>query len=237
MDNSIVYKWLQIAQSWLLPPICLLCGARGEEDGLCAGCRAGLPWQSNACIACALPLASGEWCGRCLDHRPLHDEACAAFDYAYPVDALIRRLKFNGDLACARLLGLLMAERLRRWLPSLPEAVVPVPLHRARLARRGYNQALELARPVAAALGLPIDYACCARVRATLEQTGLSAVARRENLRAAFAADYCPGRDIAIVDDVMTTGHTVDALVRVLRQAGVERVRVWVCARALPHPE
>ncbi len=237
VDKSKVNKWLQSVQSWLLPPVCVLCGDQGEDCGLCAGCRAGLPWQSNACTTCALPLAIGELCGRCLDRRPRHDEAVAVFKFEPPVDALIRRLKFGGDLACARLLGLLMAEGIGRRSGPLPEAIVPVPLHRARLATRGYNQALELARPVAAMLGLPIDHACCARIRATAEQTGLSAAARSENLRNAFVADYLPAGDIAIVDDVMTTGHTVDALVRVMRQAGVARVRVWVCARATMQPE
>jgi ComF family protein len=228
-----VYEWLIIAQSWLLPPFCLLCDARGEACGLCAGCRAELPWQTNACVGCALPLAGGTVCGHCLERKPVRDEVLAVFDYAPPVDTLIQRAKFGGDLACARLLGLLMAEGIMRRSPSLPAVLVPVPLHRGRLATRGYNQALELARPVARALRVPIDPACCTRVRATAGQPGLNAAARGENLRGAFAAGGRPADDIAIIDDVMTTGHTVDALARVLKHAGATRVRVWICARAL----
>jgi ComF family protein len=241
VDKSIVNNWLQTIQSWLLPPICVLCGARGEDCGLCAGCRAGLPWQANACTACALPLASGDLCGQCLRHPPVRDETVAIFGYAPPVDALVRRIKFNGDLACVRLLGLLMAEGVLRRLPGMPDVhvpdlIVPVPLHRSRLAKRGYNQAAELARPLARILGVPLDIAGCVRKRATAEQSGLDAAARALNLRDAFAARRRFPADIAIVDDVMTTGHTVDALARVLKQAGADRVRVWVCARALPPP-
>ncbi len=240
MDIPIINKWLQIAQSWLLPPICLLCGVRGEDSGLCAACRAELPWQSNACIACALPLARGELCGQCLQRRPSRDESFAVFDYAPPIDALIQRVKFNGDLACARLLGHLMVEGIQRRQPSLPRALIPVPLHRGRLASRGYNQALELARPIARALHLPIEYACVTRIRATAEQSGLGAAARGDNLRDAFVVRHRDGNrigdDVAIIDDVMTTGHTVDALAGVLKRAGVRHVRVWVCARALLQP-
>lgn len=171
----------------------------------------------------------------------MRDEAIAVFDYAPPIDALIQRAKFSGDLACARLLGLLMAEGIRRRQPSLPQTLIPVPLHRGRLATRGYNQALELARPIARALRLPIEPACVARVRATAEQTGLSAKARGDNLRDAFAVRHRDrnriGDDVAIIDDVMTTGHTVDALADAMKQSGVRRVRVWVCARAVLHQQ
>ncbi len=239
MDNSIVNKWIENVQSWWLPPVCVLCGARGETGGLCAGCRHGLPWQSNACRRCALPLASGEVCGRCLARPPPRDEALAVFDYGPPVDALIRRVKFNSDLACTRVLGLLMVEGVLRRCPGAPadawpDRIVPVPLHRRRLATRGYNQAVELARPLARHLNLPLEIEACLRLRETAEQSGLDAAARAANLRDAFFARSVIDGDIAIVDDVMTTGHTVDALARVLRQAGAARVRVWVCARALP---
>lgn len=155
------------------------------------------------------------------------------FDYASPVDHLIHRLKFRGALACGRLLGTLLATGLAdRVRDDLPQCIVPVPLHRSRLAVRGYNQAMELARPVARRLGVPLDPYCCTRRRATMEQSALDAADRAANLRGAFVVSRCPGDDIAIIDDVMTTGHTVAALALALRQAGVGRIRVWVCARA-----
>lgn len=232
MDKQKVYKCLKIAQSWVLPPLCLLCGARGEDSGLCAGCLGDLPRLSHACSTCALPITDGDLCGPCANRLPIQDEAIALFHYASPIDMLIRRLKFEGDLACARLLGLLMAAGLGMRGVSLPDCLVPVPLHRRRLAVRGFNQALELARPIAGALEIPLDYTCCRRVRATTEQSGLSADARRVNLHDAFAVSGCPANDVAIIDDVMTTGQTIDALAHALKAAGVARVRVWVCARA-----
>lgn len=155
-----------------------------------------------------------------------------AFDYAPPVDYMIQRLKFHGELAWARALGGLMASELARRVTDPPDVVVPVPLHRRRLAERGYNQALELARPLARALAAPVDVSLCARIRPTREQSALGAGARRANLRGAFAVAGSAPSSIAIVDDVLTTGSTAGALAHVLRQAGAAHVSIWICARA-----
>lgn len=210
----------------------MLCAGRGARCGLCAGCRADLPWLRTACQRCALPLSTDTVCGACLQAPPPQDLAVAVFDYRAPLDFMIRRLKFRRDLAWARVLGGLMAEEIPRRCGERVDAIVPVPLHRSRLAERGYNQALELARPLARRLGVPLVWDLCIRSRSTAEQTALDAEARRANVRAAFAVRGAPPATVAIVDDVLTTGSTVAALTLALRRAGAKRVLAWVCARA-----
>ena len=133
---------------WLLPPRCVVCGDAGMPGrDMCAACHAGLPWQGPACARCALPLPTTGVCGHCLQQPSPLDAVHAAFDYAFPLDRLLPRLKFHADFACGRVLAQCMTERFA-VLPR-PAAIVPLPLHRARLRRRGYDQALELARPLA----------------------------------------------------------------------------------------
>jgi ComF family protein len=211
---------------------CLVCGeagARGRD--LCAACHAALPWQGPACLRCALPLPQPGTCGACLQHPPPLAAAHAAFDYAFPLDRLLPRLKFHGDFAAGRVLAHCMADRFA-LLPR-PQAVLPVPLHRARLRQRGYDQALELARPLAHASGLPLLDGVLRRRRTTTAQSRLDAEARQRNLRDAFlvAADAALPAHVALVDDVMTTGATLHAAANALRNAGVARVDAWVCAR------
>lgn len=156
----------------------------------------------------------------------------APFIYHFPLDRLVPRFKFHDDLAAGRLLAELMIEGLADT--PLPQALVPVPLHASRLRQRGYDQALELARPLARHLQLPLLADALLRVRATAPQSELDAAARRRNLRQAFRV--LPGAalpvHVALVDDVMTTGTTLRAAAQTLARAGVERVDAWVCARA-----
>ncbi len=221
----------------ILPPRCLLCGGEGSANAdLCAGCRADLPLNSCCCARCALPLEHpAEQCGLCLKREPPFASAWAPFLYAHPLNLLEGRFKFQRDLAAGRLLSSLMIERARLQLSGpLPESLLCVPLHRERLRERGYNQALELARPLAQALAIPLDLHALIRTRSTSAQTGLDAKARRRNLHDAFAvaeSATLPAH-VAILDDVMTTGTTLRECARVLRRAGVERVDVWALARA-----
>lgn len=229
-------RWIKSIHSWIYPPTCLLCGADGAAElDLCQGCLAALPKLTSACTSCALPLpdsANPQICGQCLQHPPSFNRTQALFRYEQPVAGLIQQLKFNGHLAIARSLGELLAQQLTPD-PVLPDAILPVPLHSQRLRQRGFNQALELARPLARRFGLPLLTRCCQRTRATLAQTALSAQQRRKNLRGAFQVmQPLPAKHIAIVDDVMTTGQTVNELAKTLRKAGAERIDVWVCARA-----
>ena len=217
---------------WLLPPRCVVCGDAGMPGrDMCAACHAGLPWQGPACARCALPLPTTGVCGHCLQQPSPLDAVHAAFDYAFPLDRLLPRLKFHADFACGRVLAQCMAERFAA-LPR-PAAIVPLPLHRTRLRRRGYDQALELARPLAKALGLPLRGDVLHRCKATSAQSRLHADARQRNLRGAFAVNptaVLPAH-LVLIDDVMTTGATLHAAARALRDAGVARVDAWVCAR------
>lgn len=217
---------------WLLPPRCVVCGDAGMPGrDLCAACHADLPWQGPACTCCALPLPTTGICGHCLQQPSPLDAVYAAFDYAFPLDRLLPRLKFHADFACGRVLAQCMAERFAA-LPR-PAAIVPVPLHPSRLRSRGYDQALELAKPIARALALPLLVDVLQRCRPTLAQSRLDANARQRNLRGAFIATTTTRlpAHIVLLDDVMTTGATLHAAAQALRHAGVARVEAWVCAR------
>ncbi len=229
---SGVNKWLCFARHCLLPPGCVLCGRRGAEGlDLCRECAAELPYARLACQRCAIPLPHPGVCGKCQKMPPSFDDARAIFLYQPPVDYLIQVLKFRRKLYSARLLGELMAEHL--ICAKRPEAIVPVPLHSARLRQRGFNQALELARPLSRALGVPLMPQLCQRRFDTASQTGMDARARCRNLKGAFSVSGVAGLShVAIVDDVMTTGSTVEMLALTLKRGGVARVSVWVCARS-----
>lgn len=199
-----------------------------------------LPFNRGTCGRCAVPLPTpAEACGDCLKHPPSFDATRAVFRYAAPVDALLLRLKFHGDLAAGRLLGDLFADALLSNDPTAADvdALLPVPLHPRRLGERGYNQSLELARPLARRSGLPLLRDGLRRPTATAAQTGLGRKARRKNLHGAFvwAGNQSPPARIALIDDTMTTGSTVAECARVLKRAGAERVVVWVVAR-VPAP-
>ncbi len=232
--------WLQRwhgLRNWLLPLRCLLCSAAGANGvDLCADCAAELPRNRSCCARCALPLAaSAGLCGGCQRHAPPWDAAWAPFRYGWPLDRLEARFKFGRDLAAGRALATLWQ---REGMPlPMPGLLLPVPLHRIRLRQRGYNQALELAKPLARHLGIPLRHDVLLRRRGTAAQTELDAVARRRNVRGAFAlrAGIALPAHVAILDDVMTTGATLAECARVLRHAGVQRVDVWALARA-PSP-
>ena len=223
----------------LFPPTCVLCGAPGPRGrDLCAGCAAALPYNHHACSRCARPLgaaaAAAGPCGRCQRQAPPFVRALAALRYEPPVQALVSGMKFRGRLNQARLLGQLLAEAALSLGTPRPEVLIPVPLHRRRLALRGFNQSMEIARVVARALGVPLDAGAASRVLATPPQVGLDAAARRRNLRGAFAARDpwpWPGARVAVIDDVVTTGATVAELARVLLRAGAGTVEVWSAAR------
>ena len=152
--------------------------------------------------------------------------------YQSPGDHLLQKLKFNGRLEMARVLGELMAHWLESVCEQLPDIVIPVPLHQDRLRERGFNQAIELALPIARHLGLPMDIRSCIRTKTTAPQSDLSRKARIKNVKDAFEVVRPVSGHVAIIDDVMTTGSTAHELARTLRQAGATRVEAWICARA-----
>lgn len=225
--------WLRTLLHRVLPGRCLVCrepGVAGRD--LCPACTAALPWMPHACTRCAQPMATADpICGSCLRRPPPLDAVIAAFDYGFPVDRLLPRFKFHRDLAAGALLGDCLAQATSGAVP--PAALVPIPLHIARLRERGYDQALELARMLARRHALPLRTDLLHRVRATSPQSRLDAPARRRNLRAAFAVQQLPDlpAHVVLIDDVMTTGTTLNAAAHALRRAGVRRVDAWVCAR------
>lgn len=222
----------------LLAGNCLLCAARASAGkDLCVACEQALPRTAWACPRCAAHGAvmesEGQSCGHCQQQPPAYISTHAAFRYAFPVNKLIQQLKFRDHLEHARLLGSYLARHLQTLSDPLPDVVVPVPLHPSRLRERGYNQSLEIARVVARSLRLPLDWKNAQRIRPTLPQMELPREQRRQNVRGAFRTEAVfAGQRVAIVDDVMTSGHTVEALAGSLLQSGAQEVRVWVVARA-----
>lgn len=201
----------------LFPATCRLCLDPGQRPALdlCRGCEQDFPRNSPACF-----------------HHPGFDAAFAPYRYEFPLVELIHLLKYGGEIASARILGTVLGRRLaERGRPDV-DAIVPVPLFHAREARRGYNQAREIAVFAAAELRLPVLHRLAKRVRDTAEQAKLPAPERRLNLKDAFELRAPPPPRVAIVDDVLTTGATAASLAAVLRAGGSRRVEVWAVTRA-----
>ena len=210
---------------------CFLC--RGAARGiLCPACDADLPRLAGTlCPRCALPSPGSAVCGRCLADAPHYDATVAALAYRFPADTLVHSLKFRGQLALAPLMGDLLVEKIMERI----DLVVPVPLSRERLRERGYNQAAEIARHVAKACRVRLELTIIARERNTQAQADLPWSERARNVRGAFRCERSlDGAAIAVVDDVMTTGATLDELAATLKRAGAARVVNWVVARTFP---
>lgn len=216
-----------------MPQDCFLCGGPSGGDAICPACDAQLPEQpALACPVCALPTVAGGPCGECLSHPPAFDATAAVFRFAFPLDVMVQALKYRHRLSMARY----FAARLGRRRPSVEiDLILPMPLHPARLAERGFNQAVEIARPLARGSGTALDLAGVRRVRHAPAQAGLAREERLRNLRGVFAAERrFDGLRVLVVDDVMTTGASLDELARVLKRAGAARVENLVVARTPP---
>ncbi|MDO9451812.1 MAG: ComF family protein [Stagnimonas sp.] len=220
----------------LLPPTCTLCGGATMGALLCAPCTADLPWNTPACPGCALPAAQPVLCPACLHKPRAFDAAHAAFVLATPVQEGIHALKYQARFQQAALLGTAFASRVRARTEPLPTLLIPVPLHWRRQWSRGYNQSIELARVIGMELGIAVDATAAKRLRATPDQIGQSAAQRRKNLKDAFAV--CPrvaGQHVALLDDVMTTGATLEELARACKAVGATTIEAWAIARQPLH--
>jgi len=217
----------------LVPRRCVLCDAPLDRQSICSGCDAELPrLPVEVCAVCGVPLSSGAICGTCLAHPPAFNRVLAAFAYEFPVDALIHAFKYGRRLALAPVLGNMLAA----VNPLDVDVLVPMPLAPRRLADRGFNQALELARFVSRRHRIPMVPGACRKIVETPPQAALPWKERARNVRRAFVCDTVfSGLRVAVVDDVLTTGATLNELARVLRKAGAVEVIGCVLARTVPH--
>jgi ComF family protein len=233
-------KWAQErARAWgnaLLPPVCLLCGASGGHQPLCPACQNDLPALSAPCCPICLEATPyGERCGACLVHPPHFDRVFALYHYVFPVDRLIHELKYSAQFALARRWRQELATRLVTQ-PHRADRILPLPLHDERLAERGYNQAQEIARALSRATGIALDTQSLSKCRATRPQSESSLKERRRNLKNAFACQTdLSGQRLLLVDDVLTTGTTLNEAARVLKLHGAEEVTALVVARTPKH--
>jgi ComF family protein len=223
----------QLFKHFLPAQPCFLCGADNHNGICCAECAADLPrLTKNHCPICALPTFTGEVCGHCLREPPKFDRTVAVFSYGFPLNKLVQGLKFNQRLELTNYL----ADELAKVINERPDAIVAMPLHPTRLRERGFNQSQLLAQRLAHQLQTPCLNDVCQRTRHTTPQTLLPWKERNKNVHNAFAcATHLGGKRIAIIDDVMTTGASLNELAKVLKQAGANRVEAWVVARTLPH--
>jgi ComF family protein len=216
----------------------MFCGFDSEnlDMDLCSYCKDILPWLQDRCYKCGTQLkqhTEAMICEKCISNPPPYERLCALFTYEPPIRGLINRLKFNHQLYPAQLFATLMLEAINRWYSNkpLPNVIIPVPLHDKRYRQRGYNQAFEIASPIAAALKIPIDQSICQRIKYTVAQARLTRIDRLKNLESAFIANINNLDNVVLFDDVVTTGSTIRALSSALQTAGVKHIEVWAVCR------
>lgn len=219
---------------WLLPQHCYLC-AKPSLSAVCPACIHALPYQHVACPRCGRATRYSRLCAACRYEPPLFKRTYAVLRYLAPVDELIQAAKYQHDFRILTLLADIMQQYFaQNPPPDLPEVLMPVPLHPERQWGRGYNQSHLLAQKLARHFNLPLDYRSCCRVKNTAQQARLpSRAARYTNVYEAFAyfPPYPAWRHVALIDDVFSTGSTLNEITRVLLAGGVTRVDIWCCAR------
>jgi ComF family protein len=183
---------------------------------------------------CASPTYNGEICGRCLQHPPAFDATTAAFNYAFPIDALLKALKYRGELSVAKIAADGILDSLTTGYA--PDLIIPMPLHPQRLRERGFNQVVEISRQIALKMQSELWLDTAIRVRHGEPQASLPLNKRAKNVKGAFAVSRdVEGKQIAVIDDIMTSGATLNELAKTLKKAGAARVECWIAARTLFH--
>lgn len=222
------------------PNVCRICEKSLPKSitncFFCQECYETLPWNQQACLRCALPLEMGSICGECLT-APLTTSICfSPFIYKPPISYLITQLKFYHQLWCGQVLGLLLASKIEDYYhgKTLPEAIIPIPLHRQRLRQRGFNQAVQIAKPLSRQLKIPLYRNDFIRHKYTEPQSELTAAQRKHNISAAFSTrKKRPLKYVAVLDDVITTGQTLREFSKTLKKQGINEIDLWSCARAI----
>ena len=229
--RSLHALWLHLADV-LAPQDCFVCGAESAGDAVCEACARALPNRPpSACPRCGLPGLDGGCCAACEREKPAYDATLALYDFVFPVDAMVHALKYRHRLSMASFFGAALAARAQDF-GAQADLILPMPLHPRRLAERGFNQAVELARPLARVRGLPLGLAVVSKLRDIPAQAGLDREARLRNPRGAFECDVSlQGQRVIVVDDVMTTGATLGELARTLKRQGASWVGNVVVAR------
>ena len=227
---------------------CLLCkSAHGGNIGLCDDCQKDLPWHTEPhCPQCGLLSFNHQLCGHCLKSPPDFDATLALFTYDFPLAALLQRYKYGNMLNLSHSFADLMAAHLLRHRVQTNhistksiDLIIAMPMHPQRLQERGFNQALEIAKLLAKKLNVPLDYTVCIRNKLTPPQASLPLKERVKNIRGVFSVNEAhkinlKGLKIALIDDVMTTGASLNELAKTLKKAGASHVECWVIARTLP---
>ena len=221
---------------------CLLCASSdANNQAICVACLADLPWSpQTSCPQCGL-ASNGMVCGSCLNSQPYFDATKAVFLYAYPVDAMMLRYKYGNMLNLGDTFGEFLAEKivLENHFKNI-DLIIPMPMHPQRLKERGFNQALEIAKVLTKNCKEKLDYNRVERQTLTPPQASLALKERVKNIKGAFKVnanklDKLQGKRIAIIDDVMKTGASLNELAKTLKKAGASHVECWVIARTLPH--
>lgn len=231
------YNWLKfnhLLKTSLFPQSCILCNnANGGDFGLCANCLSDLPFhQTPCCPQCGLPSANNLICGACIASTPDFDLTHALFRYEYPVSQLLQHYKYSHQLDLAETFAKLLMQRITAQ--TLPDLLIPMPLHPKRLKERGFNQSLEVAKIISGQLNIRLDYTACTRTKYSQPQASLPLKQRANNIKNAFKCSQpLTGLKIALIDDVMTTGASMNALAKAVKAKGATHVECWVIARTL----
>jgi ComF family protein len=228
---SSITQWLKQLR---LPQHCILCTeAHAGSDAVCDHCLSLFIPTSFCCSCCALPLPPGNFllCGQCIQKKPDFDRVTAPYPFEEPLRSVLHEFKYHQGLYLISFL----AKLIRMHLPMealRTDCLIPVPMHPQKLQQRGFNQAVELTKLLARQLKLPYDLHICKKILHTTPQAELNAEKRRSNLLHAFITGPIPYHHVTLIDDLLTTGSTANALAKSLKKQGVQKVNVWCCARA-----
>ncbi|WP_420795212.1 ComF family protein [Legionella moravica] len=228
-------KLMSITQSLRLPSICTLCNQFHKGTlAVCTFCIGLIKPLGPACTHCASPLPDEHYliCGSCIKKPPHYDNAVIGYTFDEPLRSLIHQFKYHNGLYLRNFLCHLMLNTVQKT-QHIPQCLIPVPMHPLRIKQRGFNQAALLAKKLARKLNIPYDLTSCQKRINTAPQASLDKEQRQKNLSKAFHVTPLPYEHVAIIDDLLTTGNTVNELALVLKKAGIKKVDVWCCARTV----